>query len=67
MDKEAEGARYSLMTEKKSVPLSVVASFCAHTTEMLESVEERDELLKRHRDHIARLRDSLTELLDGES
>jgi hypothetical protein len=47
------------------ISLSTVASFCAHTTEMLEHVADRDELVKRHRASLERLRDGLARLLEG--
>jgi hypothetical protein len=55
------------MTDKKAgqVSLSTVATFCAHTTEMLEHVADRDELIKRHRDSLERLRDGLAHAADG--
>jgi hypothetical protein len=52
------------MTDKQSkVPLSAIASFAAHVTEMIEDAD-RAELLKRHRNSLERLRDGLARLLD---
>jgi hypothetical protein len=42
-----------------------IASFCEYAAEMLEDVAERDELVKRHRDSLVRLRESVGKLLDG--
>jgi hypothetical protein len=45
--------------------LKTIASFCEYTAEMLADVADRDELLKRHRDSLVRLRASLVTVLDG--
>ena len=44
------------MTDK--IALSTVASFAAHLTEMLESVTDKPELVKRYSAELARLRSS---------
>ena len=42
-----------------------IATFCEHTAEMLEGVSDSAELVKRHRDSLVRLRESLVKVLDG--
>jgi hypothetical protein len=49
------------MTDK--IALSTVAFFAAHLTEMLESVTDRPELVKRYGAALAKLRASLDEVL----
>ena len=49
------------MTDK--IALSTVASFAAHLTEMLESVTDKPELVKRYGAALARLRASLDGVL----
>lgn len=48
-----------------SISLHTIAVFCAHTTEMLDGVADRAELLKRHGDALKQLSASLDKLLDG--
>ena len=48
-----------------SISLHTIAVFCAHTTEMLDGVTERDELLKRHGHALKQLSASLDKLLGG--
>ena len=51
------------MTDK--IALSTVASFAAHLTEMLESVTDKPELVKRYGETLTRLRASLDGVLVG--
>lgn len=44
--------------------LKTISTFAEHTAEMLESVADRAELLKRHRPSLERLRASLDKLLE---
>jgi hypothetical protein len=54
------------MDDKKSqVPLSTIASFAEHLTEMLEHLHDMPEFKKRHGSSLIRLRDGLAKLLDS--
>ena len=54
------------MTDKQSqVPLSTVASFAEHLTEMLDDLRDVPEFKKRHGSSLIRLRDGLAQLLDS--
>jgi hypothetical protein len=54
------------MTNKQSqVPLSTVASFAEHLTEMLDHLQDVPEFKKRHSASLIRLRDGIAKLLDN--
>ena len=47
------------------ISYKTIATFCEHTTEMLEGVSDNAELVRRHRASLERLRDGLARLLEG--
>ena len=54
------------MTDKQSqVPLSTVASFAEHLTEMLDDLGDVPKFEKRHGASMIRRRDGIAKLLDG--
>jgi len=54
------------MTDKQSqVPLSAIASFAEHLTEMLHHLQDVPEFKKRHSASLIRLRDGIAKLLDS--
>jgi len=54
------------MTNKQSqVPLSTLASFAEHLTEMLDHLQDVAEFEKRHGASLIRLRDGIAKLLDN--